>query len=439
MPSLKISKKNSRQKVEKKKILVWSDSVLAPTGYATVSRHIMKALHDTGKYEIDQLAINHYYTFYDRKEYPYQIVSAKGRSGDPHGRQLFVDTIKSGVYDIILVINDVSVTSEVGDGMDKIYDIIQKRNRKIPYLIYYYPVDCMVIPEDAGMIRAADRAVAYTEFAKKETEMAGLKVTDVIYHGADTKAFIKTSQQNKDTLRRQLFKIEDPKTFLWINVNRNSLRKDVAKTIFAFAEFKKKVTDNTKLYLHMASKDSSSGLILDLKPLIRRLGLTLNYDVLFPSYNMNIGVSIPILNQLYNCADAYISTHLGEGWGLSVGDAMACGLPCVLPDNTVTPEVTDGGKNAYVYPCKEWCFIETSGPRKLGRLEDIVSSMEDLYTDWKEEKQGKKTKMTDKILKSTEFVNKHSWSNIVKKWVTLFGSLPNKKEIKKEMASVESM
>ena len=52
----------------KRKVLVLADSPTCATGFAQVSRNVLKNLYDTGRYEIDMIGIN-YTGHYDKKEF----------------------------------------------------------------------------------------------------------------------------------------------------------------------------------------------------------------------------------------------------------------------------------------------------------------------------------------------------------------------------------
>ena len=54
--------------MNKKKILCWSDSASTFTGFGVVSKYVLKALHNTGKYEISQLSINFPTRFVDTED-----------------------------------------------------------------------------------------------------------------------------------------------------------------------------------------------------------------------------------------------------------------------------------------------------------------------------------------------------------------------------------
>lgn len=56
------------------------------------------------------------------------------------------------------------------------------------------------------------------------------------------------------------------------------------------------------------------------------------------------GMSDEALNVLYNAADIYVSPTMAEGFGLTLAEAAACGVPVVTTDYAAGPEtVGDGG------------------------------------------------------------------------------------------------
>jgi len=409
----------TRKTESKKQVLVWSDCILASTGFATVSKHIMSALHNTGQYELDQLAINSIGEFYDTKMIPYCIMPAKlGDASDPYGSQMFVNALQRKEYDIVLVINDTFVVEEVARRLEDVRKIKAQRGQKPFALVYYYPVDCRLLPQATTMIKFADRAVAYTNFAAKSSEEIGIKPSDVIYHGTDIKTFHPIPAADRTVGRKRWFGIDNDDTFVFINVNRNSARKDIARSIYAFAEFRKQVP-NSLMYIHAKVKDSAGGHLVDLEVPMRELKLDMTKDIIFPNkFSAARGFPVEVLNQLYCCADAYITTHLGEGWGLTITEAMACEIPVVAPNNTTAPEILSNDRG-YVYPCNEVTYIDNSGYRSMGRTEDIVEQMMRCYNDWKSDSDNRK-----QILhKAKQFVRQYSWTNVCKEWLHLFKKL----------------
>jgi glycosyltransferase involved in cell wall biosynthesis len=408
---------------------------MSSTGFATVGRHILKSLGSTGLYDIDLLGINYFGSFYDQKEFPYCITPARlGDPRDPYGNQMFIDALLKKEYDIVFIINDPFVVEGVARKLDEIRGIKAKNGQKQFSLVYYFPVDCRLWPEQSTMIKKADRAVAYTDFASAEAEKIGLKATDIIYHGAELESFTPLSQDQKRLLRKKYFGVTDDNTFVLINVNRNSLRKDVSKTILAFSEFHKKVP-NSVLYLHMKMEDGTSdNQIVDLKPCLADLGLDPKREVIYPlQFNPAEGFPREVLNQLYNTADAYITTHLGEGFGLTILDAFCVGLPVIAPKNTSMIEIVNHDRG-YLYPCKEKIYVDNSGFRPLGRTEDIVKSMMDCYMDWLT-----RSKRHQEVVSSAhEFVKEYSWEKIGKQWIKLFSELDGH-QIQEQQQSIETI
>ena len=83
--------------------------------------------------------------------------------------------------------------------------------------------------------------------------------------------------------------------------------------------------------------------------------------------NLNIRLcgSATLLPEVYNRYNYFIQASSHEGFGLSVAEAMASGLPCLLSDIPVFHEVT--GDNAFFFPLND--------PQKASEI--ILSSLMD--------------------------------------------------------------
>jgi glycosyltransferase involved in cell wall biosynthesis len=421
----------SEPQTKKRRVLVWSDAATATTGFGVVSKHILKALHNTGKYEIDQLAINMFVDFPDKDEFPYNMQAARlGNPKDPYGNQMFLDNLMRKPYDLVFVINDTFVAEGVSGKINEAHNAKQTQGKPDFKLIYYYPVDCRFMPRATGMVKVCDMPVAYTQFAKESTQKLLPKVNpQVIYHGSDIQNFKPVAEVDRNFARKRFLGVDDPDKFVVVNVNRNNVRKDIARTILAFKEFRKKVP-NSLLYIHTKIVDSPGhGQEIDLSVCVEELGLSMKTDVIFPQQlHPARGFPIDVLNLLMNCGDAFLTTTLGEGWGLTITEAMAAGVPVIVPNNTSLPEIvgSDGDKG-YMYPCREQVYADNSGYRYQGRTEDIVAAMMRCYTDWKE----KKPRRQDIIQRAAAFVHQNSWENICKQWVELFEHVANQPSLRR--------
>lgn len=399
-----------------KKVLFYSDWFLAGTGFGVVSKYVMNALQQTGKYEIDQLAINYDGQFFDRHKFPYQVSPARLKNPkDPYGTTAFLESYANGNYDYVWIMNDSFVVESFAQRLPEVQERMRQAGKSIPKLVYYLPIDAHLLPEHASLARFADKVVAYTEFGKQEIlktlpEIEGK--LSVINHGTDPMVFMPVPEQTRRELRAKLLRIEDPDTFLWFTLNRNSRRKDLAKSILAFSEFKKLVP-NSKFYLHTAIKDTD----LNLEIAARDAGLS-KEDILFPAnYSAKKPVPVEVLNMLYNCGNAFLTNNLGEGWGLSDPDAMLVKMPVVGPNTTVYPERLDEGNRGYMFECKEPVYIDNSGFRYTPRLDDLVAKMLECY---EEVKSGA---ASEKVERAYQYALSINWNVIGEQWVELFSKL----------------
>ncbi len=408
--------------MEKKKLLCWSDAPVAFTGFGTVSKYVISALQASGLFEIDQLAINYHGQFVDRELIPWQLSAARLLDpSDPYGNKMFLRSISEKDYDYIWILNDTFVVHQVAKEMKKILDEKEKKTGKKTIVVYYFPVDCRIIAEASDMLRVCDLAVAYNEHGKGEA----LKVIpeleekiSIIYHGTDTQLYRPFGRDAINKLKTKYFGV-DPDTYLVINVNRNSVRKQISRTMHAFKEFKKLVP-NSLLYLHTAPQDRD----IDLISAAKHLNLKPKQDIVFPPhYSPAHGYPEQILNELYNCGDVFVTNHLGEGWGLSVTEAMAAGTPVIAPNNTSMPEILgQNSERGHMYECDDLIYVDNSGYRPMASTKVIVDEMMKVYRlGWKHDSQ--------KIMQARKWVEENNWGRVCGQWIDLFIKLEEMKSV----------
>lgn len=412
------------------KLLAWCDSPEAPTGFAKVAKYVLKALHDTGLYEIDVLAINWHGDFVDKDQFPYQLVPAKLLDPkDPYGLKMFARSMSKKPYDVVWIMNDTFVVQPVARDaksgrslLEKVRSEYRVRGLTPPLFVYYYPVDCKVVPAFSDMILQADVPVAYTEFGKQETlkalpEMAERELP-IIYHGVDTSIFKPLQVDRRRELRKKYLNADDD-TFVIVNVNRNSPRKQLPHTILAFKKFQEQVPDSV-LYLHVDRRDKLSR--IDLNRVLEDLELSPSKDVLFPG-KMYTSAGFPeeAVNQYLSCSDAFLTTTLGEGFGLGAVESLAAGTTAIVPDNTVHSELFGQGERGIIYPCEDLIWADSQGFRKIGRIDTIVDAL-------LEAKNENESVTFARRERSMEWCEEHTWDKIGQQWVKLIGeSLSSKR------------
>ena len=407
--------------MRKKSILAWSDAASAGTGFGIVSKHVLSALHSTGKYEIDHLAINFHGDFVDKNVVPWQMQPAKLLDPkDPHGMKMFFRTLMKKPYDIVWILNDLYVTTKVSDFVRQVKEKYIMAGKRPPIFVYYYPVDCHVQEDSVGLLELADHLVCYTDHGRQETLLTMPELIDKLIeipHGVDTSAFYPLPEEEITKSKEKFFNV-DSDTCVVVQVNRNSTRKQIPYSMLAFKEFKQRIP-NSIMYIHTMTRDQGA----DLMKVMSDLELDPRTDIVFPArYSPATPAPDFILNRLYNSGDIFLTTHLGEGWGLTVTEAMAAGTPVVAPRNTSMPQqLGENSERGYMYECNDMTWIDSSGFRPKGMISDIVDKMMEVYEAG--------PKQTNPVVgRAKAWAAEHDWREVTKKWVELFDSLESEEQ-----------
>lgn len=345
------------KKADKPNILIWGDYCCA-TGFATVLGNIARQLHKTGKYELDVLAINYSGDPRDNEKWPGNVWPAMpgglmnaGAYGDVYGRQRLLDLMGSGRYDMVFMLQDTFVLEPIMDEVLKTQETLVKRGMKTFKTVYYFPVDAPLKEQWVkDVVAKVDFPVVYTEYGKAEVlkhdkDLAGrLKV---IYHGNNPNDFFPLQdREDVAAFRKNYFNGKAEDRFLIVNVNRNQPRKDIARSLMILKELWNRGR-KPLLYLHMQFEDTGGNIFT----IAKQLGLGKEFEFFLPGpniFNANQGMPIEDVNRIYNAADCVLTTTLGEGWGLSVTEAMATKTPIVGPANTSLVEIMANGRGALV-------------------------------------------------------------------------------------------
>ena len=163
--------------------------------------------------------------------------------------------------------------------------------------------------------------------------------------------------------------------FIAGNLNRNQPRKRLDLSIHIFADWiKQHRVSNAYLLLHCAQKDTGWDLrrVAAFHGIADRLLLTGCDDIRSLQ-------SPQQLQRIYCSLDVQISTTLGEGWGLTTMEGMACGIPQIVPDSSALAE---WAVPAVKIPCSRLLMnpeINTAGA--LVDHAPFVAALQSLYTD----------------------------------------------------------
>lgn len=402
-------------KDKKSRVIFYGDSPTCATGFGQVSRNVLPALYNSGRYDVDVLGINYWG---DPHEFPFRIwpMAINGQR-DPYGRQRMQQHLvdQRAEYDILFFMQDTFIL----DFMPQLLSNLKSAGKNFKS-VFYYPIDG--IPKESWIRAAAavDYPVTYSKFGYDQSvklvpELEGR--LQIIPHGVNPQVFYPAPAEDVANFRKQFFGPMADK-FIFINVNRNQPRKDIPATIRAFKAFKEQRPDSL-LYLHMAAVDQGWNLL----EVIKSLGLDVTRDVILPQkFNPATGFPLAALNMIYNAADAVISTTIGEGFGLTWSEAMAVRKPVIFPNNTMLGEfITD--ETGFPYPSGgdlDHITILTNDnevPRPIAHLSKMVERMIQVYDN--REEAAKRAEAAYKMIHSSLIWDQH----INPRWVSLFDSI----------------
>jgi D-inositol-3-phosphate glycosyltransferase len=327
------------------RLLCVADGVVE-TGFARVAHNVLGEQVKHG-WDVHHLAVN-----YNGGEhsFPWAIYPA-ARGGDIYGAGLLEILVKSLKPDVVLIISDPWVMP--------IY--FEQMQTKVP-VVAYLPVDA---PNQwaAAKLGPLSLAIAYTRFGAFELRKGGYTgPLEVIPHGIDLSTFYPGDQ---GSARRALFPPAVDATDCYIvgNVNRNQPRKRLDLTIQYFAEWWHSISrpEDVRLLLHAAEQDIG----WDLRDLATYYGVISQLILTFGK-DARAHCSDERLRHVYQSLDVQVSTTLGEGWGLTTMEGMACGVPQIVPDYSALGEWPEGK----IYRVK--CSGIQAHPQHLNTLGGVV-------------------------------------------------------------------
>jgi glycosyltransferase involved in cell wall biosynthesis len=339
------------------RILALCDSPLVTTGFARVARNILGRwcqYHspESSVHVKDTVSVKCWAIHFDGWEYersPFQLFP--GGSGDWNSAQKlshFLGELDQGGYTHVWILMDPDALN-VGRFPEQFRRICKERGIRS---MLYFPVDAPLEVEWLAMVTAVDVPVAYTEYGRAEARRALGKSQwpiEVVPHGIDEifkpisvedRARFRNielslpapvSERNKDGKKMQAHQFLQPSDFLILNVNKNEWRKDPLRSLEILKGLRESGVP-AKLILRMQGYSTMGGVGLELAA--EQLGLTYGKE-----WCRLDELSDEHLCGLYNAADLYLTTSMGEGWGLGVTEAMACHCPVAMACHTSLKEI----------------------------------------------------------------------------------------------------
>ena len=150
-------------------------------------------------------------------------------------------------------------------------------------------------------------------------------------------------------------------------------RKSLAEMIEAFAAFRER-HDDAVLYLHTEFEGLHQG--TNLPSLLADLGVPEDAVLVVDQSRYLLNPFAPEeLAAIYSSLDVLLNASMGEGFGLTVLEAQACGVPAIVTDFTAMSEVCGAGwKVGY-----ERHWTDQASWQARPRVDELVESLEACY------------------------------------------------------------
>jgi glycosyltransferase involved in cell wall biosynthesis len=232
-----------------------------------------------------------------------------------------------------------------------LFDVWALKNpsiNSIPKIAAWVPIDHQPAPPEVTtwLRRPNVMPIAMSKFGSRMMDVDGIKHL-YVPHAYEAKYFRPTESfkdATGDTLRgRDLMHVDDDAFVVMMNSankGRTPPRKSWGENILAFGIFAKDHPDAV-LYLHTDDTAALGG--VDLHALIRAAGVDESQIRFVNQYMYRMNMPQHVLAALYTDADVLLATSAGEGFGVPVIEAQACGTPVIVSNWTAQPELVGDG------------------------------------------------------------------------------------------------
>lgn len=304
--------------------ILWSSNALwAGTGYGIQAKFLLPRFANLG-HEIAQFAW-------------YGLQGARLKLGDitiyPMGYDHWGNDIIGGHVedfkaDLVISLQDIWVLPE--DYPERV---------GVPWACWF-PIDQVPPPPKVlDMAKRSTYPIVYSKFGQEQMRAAGM---DCLYipHGVDCDQF---KPRPRKECRERLTWPESPFVVSMVGTNKGyPPRKGFPEAFQAFKIFHEKYRDSI-LYIHALRSDTKGGInfdwLMDSIPGFPREAVRF-----VGQYDYILGLPSEYMIDMYNATDVLLQCSYGEGFGIPLIEAQACGTPVLATNWTSMPELVFGGK-----------------------------------------------------------------------------------------------
>lgn len=293
----------------------------------------------------------------------------------------------------------------------------------VPFaIIDHSPVSAAI----TSRLHTAFKVLVPSRFAQRELKTAGIDNVVYMPHGTRTDIY-RPLEGHKADCKTQWFLDPDDFTVLMVSMNRSrkmnprmfrgyrrflDLNPDVKSHLVFWGDMRPRGGEATDGPVGLGVSDVGVNLL----PEVVNLGLT--DKIQWPDKSM-IAEGIPEwagddyragwdMVKLYNAADVLLFCTGGEGRGLPLYEAQACGVPVVTTDYAAGPEGVGAGLTV---KSDDYVIINTPGVRRaLTSIDGMAEAITKIMNSDREKL----------ARRARKFAERHSWENVVERYYKPF-------------------
>lgn len=249
--------------------------------------------------------------------------------------------------------------------------------------IPWFPVDASPVSRAiATRANSATIPAVYSQFGEHELCAAGVGHTRYVPLGVDCDVY---RPLDRDEVRAKHLVPDGAFVVTMVAANKGwPCRKSFPEAIEAFGRFHQRHPEAV-LYMHTDQEAEVVG--IDLTLLIDRLGIPREAVQFVNQLDYTVGLSAEHMAEIYNASDVLLAPSMGEGFGIPLIEAQACGTPVITQNVTSMPELTVNGVT--IEPLQHF-YIPTLGQwQYIASIDAIDEGLEAIYQRPERERQVK--------------------------------------------------
>ena len=250
----------------------------------------------------------------------------------------------------------------------------------VPQIASWVPVDHFPLTPAVTVFLERDNVtpIAMSKFGEKMIQDAGIECL-YVPHAIDASIFKPTASfmgPNGPMTGREFMGIEPDKFVVtMVSANKGTVpnRKAFPESFLAFAMLAKEYPDAV-LYCHTEAGGAMGG--IDLLRLAKACGIPRNQIVFPDPFVWRMGVPNEVMAAIYTASDVLLQPSMGEGFGIPLVEAGACGTRGIVSNATAQPELLGDG---WLVEGQPWWDAAQRAWLHAPRVDSILQALADAY------------------------------------------------------------